>query len=102
MSGNQSIYCSYTDTTNCGQNWIHYANPQVDKLLSSGSSATSASQETNDFNQADKILWDDMATLPLYQKPQFFAWNNSYGNVIPNTSSVGVPWNGNLWGQKTS
>ena len=102
VSGNQSIYCSYTDTTNCGQNWIHYANPQVDKLLSSGSSATSASQETNDFNQADKILWDDMATLPLYQKPQFFAWNNSYGNVIPNTSSVGVPWNGNLWGQKTS
>ena len=43
-----------------------------------------------------------MATLPLYQKPQFFAWNSSYGNIIPNTSDVGVPWNGNLWGQKTS
>jgi peptide/nickel transport system substrate-binding protein len=102
VSSNQSIYCSYTDTGNCGQNWIHYANPQVDKLLAAGSSATSASQETNDFNQADKILWDDMATLPLYQKPQFFAWNNSYGNIIPNTSDVGVPWNGNLWGLKTS
>ena len=102
VSGNQSIYCSYTDTGNCGQNWIHYANPQVDKLLAAGSSATSASQETNDFNQADKLLWDDMATLPLYQKPQFFAWNSSYGNILPNTSEVGVPWNGNLWGEKTS
>lgn len=102
VSGNQSIYCSYTNTGNCGQNWIHYANPQVDKLLADGASATTASQETNDFNQADKILWSDMATLPLYQKPQFFAWNSSYGNVIPNTSDTGVPWNANLWGLKTS
>ena len=36
VSGNQSIYCSYTNAANCGQNWIHYANPQVDKLLAAG------------------------------------------------------------------
>jgi len=101
-SGNQSIYCSYTNTTNCGQNWIHYANPQVDKLLAAGSSATTPSEETADFNAADKILWSDMATLPLYQKPQFFAWSSNYGNLIPNTSSVGIPWNANLWGAKSS
>jgi peptide/nickel transport system substrate-binding protein len=101
-SGNQSIYCSYTDANNCGQNWLHYANPQVDALLASGSAATSPGQETSDFNQADKILWSDMATLPLYQKPQFFAWSSAYGNLVPNTSSVGIPWNANLWGLKTS
>jgi peptide/nickel transport system substrate-binding protein len=102
VSGNQSIYCSYTNTTNCGQNWIHYANPQVDKLLAAGSAATSPTQEASDYNQADKILWSDMATLPLYQKPQFFAWSNTYGNIIPNVSNLGVPWNGNLWGIKAS
>jgi peptide/nickel transport system substrate-binding protein len=102
VSGNQSIYCSYTNTANCGQNWIHYANPQVDKLLAAGSSATSPSQETADFNAADKILWSDMATLPLYQKPQYFAWSNKYGNLIPNTSESGIPWNANLWGLKAS
>jgi peptide/nickel transport system substrate-binding protein len=101
-SGNQSLYCSYTDTANCGQNYLHYANPQVDKLLAAGSSATSSSQETSSFNQADKLLWNDMATLPLYQKPQFFAWSSSYGNLVPNTSSLGIPWNANLWGKKTS
>ena len=99
---NQSIYCSYTDTALCGQNWIHYANPQVDKLLATGSSATSSTQEASSFNQADKLLWADMATLPLYQKPQFFAWSSKYGNLVPNTSSLGIPWNANLWGVKSS
>ena len=42
VSGNQSIYCSYTNTTNCGENWTHYANPQVDKLMKEGSQATSS------------------------------------------------------------
>jgi peptide/nickel transport system substrate-binding protein len=102
VSGNQSIYCSYTNTANCGENWIHYANPQVDKLMVAGSAATSQAIEASDYNAADKILWSDMATLPLYQKPQYFAWTNTYGNLIPNTSNLGIPWNANLWGVKAS
>ena len=102
VSGNQSIYCSYTDTTNCSANYDHYANPQVDQLMANGSAATSTSQEVNDFNQADKILWQDMVTLPLYQSPEYFAWNSTYGNVIPNTSLLGITWNANLWGVKAS
>lgn len=101
-SGNQSIYCSYTNTSQCDDNWIHYANPQVDKLMSEGSAATSTSQEAADYNAADKILWQDMATLPLYESPQYFAWTSTYGNIVPNTSSVGIPWNANLWGVKAS
>jgi peptide/nickel transport system substrate-binding protein len=101
-SGNQSIYCSYTNTSQCDDNWIHYANPQVDKLMAEGSAATSASQEAADYNAADKILWQDMATLPLYESPQYFAWTSTYGNLVPNTSSVGIPWNANLWGVKAS
>ncbi len=101
-SGNQSIYCSYTNTADCGENWIHYANPQVDKLMKEGTQASSQAQEAADYNAADKILWQDMATLPLYQKPQYFAYSSKYANIVPNTSEVGVPWNGNLWGVKAS
>jgi peptide/nickel transport system substrate-binding protein len=101
-SGSQAIYCSYTNTADCGENWIHYANPQVDKLMTEGTQATSQTQEAADYNAADKILWQDMATLPLYQKPQYFAWSSKYANIVPNTSEVGVPWNGNLWGVKAS
>jgi peptide/nickel transport system substrate-binding protein len=101
-SANQSIYCSYTNAANCGQNWIHYANPKVDQLMKSGVQATSLATEAADFNAADKILWSDMATLPLYNKPQYFAWSSKYANLIPNTSDVGIPWNANLWGVKSS
>ena len=38
-----------------------------------------------------------MVTLPLYQKPQFFAWTNNLKGVVPNTSEVGVTWNAEDW-----
>ncbi|MGO8872604.1 MAG: ABC transporter family substrate-binding protein [Acidimicrobiales bacterium] len=101
-SQNQSIYCSYTNAQACGQNWIHYANPQVDKLMAQGAAAASSVTEVADFNTADKILWNDMATLPLYQTPEYFAWSSSYANLVPNTSEAGIPWNANLWGVKAS
>jgi hypothetical protein len=37
-----------------------------------------------------------MVTLPLYQKPQFWAWNNLH-NVQPNISSIGITWNAENW-----
>ncbi len=96
VSGNQPIYCSYT-STQCGENWTHSANSEVDSLMSQGSAAPSASQETTNYNKADAILWQNMVTLPLYQKPQFWAWSNNLKGVLPNTSSVGVTWNAEDW-----
>ena len=97
VSGNQPIYCSYTNTNQCGENWTHSANADVDKLMATGSSAPSQSKEINDYNEADAILWQNMVTLPLYQKPQFWAWSNNLKGVLPNTSSVGVTWNAENW-----
>jgi peptide/nickel transport system substrate-binding protein len=97
VSGNQSIYCSYTNTTTCLQNYNHAANAQVDQLLTTGAEASSVALESQDYNKADSILWQNMVTLPLYQKPQFWAWSSNLKGVLPNTSSVGVTWNANNW-----
>jgi peptide/nickel transport system substrate-binding protein len=97
VSGNQPIYCSYTNATNCASNYNHAANTHVDQLMASGSSAPSQSKEISDYNEADGILWQNMVTLPLYQKPQFWAWSNNLKGVLPNTSSVGVTWNAEDW-----
>ncbi len=102
LSGNEAIYCSYTNTTECADNWNHFANSQVDTDVFNGAEATTSSTEISDYNAADTLLWANMDTLPLYQKPQFYAWTDTYGNVIPNASSTGVPWNANSWGMKTS
>ncbi len=97
VSANQPIFCSYTNASKCGQNYNHYSNPQADSLMAAGNSAASASQESTDFNKTDAILWKDMVTLPLYQKPQFWAWSNNLKGVLPNTASVGITWNAENW-----
>jgi peptide/nickel transport system substrate-binding protein len=97
-SGNQSIYCSYTNANLCGSNWDHYADPKVDKLFGQALSNINTSQAAQEYNQIDALLWKDMATLPLFQQPQLFGWSSNYGNVIPNTSNTGIPWNANQWG----
>lgn len=101
-SGFDSTYCSYTNTANCGNNFDHYSDPAEDRLLNAGATATTPKAEQSDYNQADKVLWKDMVTLPLYQTPQFFAWSSRYANIIPNTSALGIPWNAEQWGLKPS
>jgi peptide/nickel transport system substrate-binding protein len=48
-------------------------------------------------NQADKLLWDQMYTLPLYQKPTFIAYQSNIKNVQDNASQTGPLWNSEKW-----
>jgi peptide/nickel transport system substrate-binding protein len=99
-SGNQSIYCSYTNTSVCGSNWNHYADPKVDHLFDQALTTINPTQAAGLYNKVDAQLWKDMATLPLFQQPQLFGWSTKYGNIFPNTSSTGIPWNASQWGAK--
>ena len=101
-SGNQPIYCSYTNPNLCGENWNHYANQEVDKLLSQGAATLDPAKSAALYNQVDAILWKDAVTLPLFQQPQLNTWTSSYGNILPNPSSNGLTWNAQTWGLKAS
>jgi peptide/nickel transport system substrate-binding protein len=101
-SGNQSIYCSYTNKTVCGSNWDHYADPKVDALFNKALGTLDSEQAAGYYNQIDGLLWKDMATLPLFQQPQLFGWSTKFANIVPNTSNVGIPWNANQWGVAAS
>jgi peptide/nickel transport system substrate-binding protein len=101
-SSNQPIYCSYTNSSVCGENWNHYSNKQVDSLFNQALATTNDHQAAVLYNQIDSILWKDMVTLPLFEAPQLYSWSNAYGNIIPNPTSIGVPWNAQLWGLKSS
>jgi peptide/nickel transport system substrate-binding protein len=96
-TGNNSIYCSYTDQTNCASNWTNYASPAVDTLLAQGAAAVSPKAEAALYNKADAQMWADMNTYPLYQKPIMTAWSNNYAGILPNPSSSGVTWNAFAW-----
>jgi peptide/nickel transport system substrate-binding protein len=99
-SGNQSIYCSYTNTSVCGSNWDHYADKKVDTMFDQALTTISPTQAAVIYNKIDGQLWKDMATLPLFQQPQLFGWSTKFGNIFPNTSSTGIPWNAGQWGAK--
>jgi len=99
-SGQQSIYCSYTNSANCQNNWDHYADPKVDSLFAQALTTVDPTQAASLFNQADAQMWTDMPTFPLFQAPDLFGWSSSYANIVPNTSNVGIPWNANQWGAK--
>jgi peptide/nickel transport system substrate-binding protein len=43
-----------------------------------------------------------MATFPLYQKPNFIAWRNSFVGIGDNSSLQGPFWNANTWGAKVA
>jgi peptide/nickel transport system substrate-binding protein len=101
-SGNQSIYCSYTNTTLCGSNWDHYADPKVDALFNKALGTLDSETAAGYYNQIDGLLWKDMATLPLFQQPQLFGWSTKFSNIVPNTSNIGIPWNANQWGVSAS
>ena len=101
-SGNQPIYCSYTNANLCGENWNHAANPQVDALFTQAAATLDPAKAATLYNQADALLWKNMVTLPLFQQPQLTTWTSTFANVVPNTSSVGLTWNAQTWGVKAS
>lgn len=101
-SGNNSIYCSYTNANLCGENWDHFANKQVDSLLTQAASSINPTTEASLYNQVDTLLWKNMVTLPLFEQPQLYTWSNSYGNIAPNPSNEGLTWNAFDWGLKAS
>ncbi|MDQ2875239.1 MAG: hypothetical protein M3Y33_10755, partial [Actinomycetota bacterium] len=90
-----------TNAAVCGNNWVHYANPTVDKLFTQASATINPAQSAALYNQIDTILWKDMVTLPLFQQPQLFGSSSKLANVVPNTSNVGFSWNAQDWGNTT-
>jgi peptide/nickel transport system substrate-binding protein len=99
-SPNQPIYCSYTNTAVCGENWDHYADPKVDSLFNQALATLDPTQDAALYNQIDALLWKDMATLPLFENPVYYGWSTKYANIIPNATNVGIPWNANDWALK--
>ncbi len=83
-----------------GQNYGLYSNPQVDSTIKEAISSLDPATVTADWNKVDTMLWADMITIPLYQKPTFIAYDKRYGNISDNASSEGPFYNAGDWGLK--
>jgi peptide/nickel transport system substrate-binding protein len=98
VSSNSGIY--ETAPPAGSENYDAYSNPQVDKLFAQANATYDETKVAAIGNQIDQILWNDMVTIPLYQKPTFIAVKNTYGNIVDNSSSDTPFWNVDQWGLK--
>jgi peptide/nickel transport system substrate-binding protein len=97
ISGQPPIYESPQAAGGVQQNYSRIGNPQIDALLKQWLHETSDSEIAKTGNDIDKLLWAQMATLPLYQKPTFVGYNSKIKGVEDNPTSQGILWNANTW-----
>ena len=97
VSSNQPIFSSGS-----AQNYGDYRNPQVDQMFTQAVAELDPAKAAELSNQIDQKLWEDMPTIPLYQKPTFIAYRNTFTGIGDNTSSQGPFWNAGTWAQKAT
>lgn len=80
-----------------GQNYSRGSDKAVDALLDQLAVTVDPEQQKQLTEQADKLLWNDMYTLPLYQLPSVMAYSSKYTGIEDNTTTFGPLWNSDTW-----
>jgi peptide/nickel transport system substrate-binding protein len=97
ISGSRDIY-----RTGGGGNYGNYSSKKVDDLFTQANGETDETKSAELGNQIDQQITTDMATIPLYTKPTFIAYRNTFANIHDNATSEG-PFNAAVtWGMKTA
>lgn len=95
ISGSKAIYRTGSDS-----NYGKYANKRVDQLFDQATAELDPAKASALGNQADQVLWDDMVTIPLYTKPTFLAWRNTFTNITDVATNEGPFVDEPLWAMK--
>jgi peptide/nickel transport system substrate-binding protein len=77
-------------------NYQHYSNPEVDDALGVAETEYSESTQSDALAKADRLLADDLVSLPLFQIPIMWAYTSNIDNVYRHAVD-GVTWNANEW-----
>jgi peptide/nickel transport system substrate-binding protein len=96
ISGTPAIYTSPQGDA-IGQNYSRIGTPQIDALFAQWMTLTDDAQIAAVGNQIDGLLWDQMATLPLYQKPTYIAYSSTIKGAEDNPTQAGPLWNASTW-----
>ncbi|PWJ56157.1 peptide/nickel transport system substrate-binding protein [Quadrisphaera granulorum] len=92
VSGNASTYI-----TGGGNNNGKYSNPQVDQLTATLLTQTDTAQQDQTIGQIEKILWDDLATIPIFTFPGVQANDTKVSGPAFQPAQSQQTWNDNEW-----
>ena len=80
-----------------GQNSMGYDNPDIEPLFDEAAVSTDQDLVADNLNQVDEILWEDLPTIPLYQKPTYLPFRSTIQGVEDNPGTSGPLWNASDW-----
>jgi len=80
-----------------GQNYTQGGNEEVDSLYTEFLEEPDPDASAALANQIDAVLWEDLYTIPLYQKPTFLAYSSAIEGVEDNATQAGPLWNSEKW-----
>ncbi len=96
--GNSTYYCTGQALSGFGSlNVNRYCNDEVEALVRSTDEIVDSSSRAEAYNEADRIYLEDLAIIPLYQKPSLLAWNIELDGPEPNMSRATDMWNLAAW-----
>lgn len=65
-----------------GTNQMFYSNPEVDAALDTGETSADPDERAEAYAEAQRLLWEDAVTVPLYIQPQFVAKSSLLRDVF--------------------
>ena len=96
--GNTIYYCEGGAPSGFGDiNVTRYCNDEMEALVRATDTEVDPAARAELYNQADAIYLGDIATIPMYQKPTFFAWNAAISGPKDNSTQWGPFWNIGAW-----
>ncbi|MFG2073251.1 ABC transporter family substrate-binding protein [Nonomuraea maritima] len=93
---------TYSTPKECSENGKEnnngcYSNKEVDDLIKQLNAEVDTTKHPGLIAQIEKILWDDVATIPLFAHPNLLAWDEKLQNIVPNPAQSSVTWNMDKW-----
>jgi len=99
-----SIMCTKSIPTKAngstGNNTSFYSNPAADKLMLETDNNLDDSVRKSAAIEADKVLAEDMAALPLDPLPDILIWSEKVVGPVTDNPIEGMFWNIDQWGIK--
>jgi peptide/nickel transport system substrate-binding protein len=92
VTGSSSIY-----VTDGGSNYGNYSNPEVDALTEELNQTTDLEEQKNIIIEIESILWQDLATIPVFAFPGIVAYDATAEGVEYNATQSGLTWNMQDW-----
>lgn len=101
VSFNSIYYCKGLAPSGFGElNVTRYCNDRVEQAVRKTDTEVDPTARASLYNEADALYLANVASIPLYQTPTFFAWSSEILGPKDNSTRVGPFWNVGSWAGK--